>query len=807
MSNIVQDADTLIDEIIPSAELDKLKVGRTEEILQPLLDLGYIKQAIPAELPDGIRLFRKEYFELNLIPEFKPNFLFLPEHELEGEELNLLHTLTALDGDFTIEKTPVEGTTNLISRIIHYRLSIHHLFKLPINTPYDLQHFSQIENFRSWIKNLPKDSIDLFNLLGNIPALIQHIAKDSNGGLNKKILAFKYHKSTEPNRFKVKVSDHAKEEVGEDVEEKDMDTESSMAQQETEIDDLLDECYKEEIFDQKEQDALEKQDRKKRKKRSRLIQIAGMSKIVHQEMDKISGAFNEQSDAITLQIKDLKKLNTTLTKEKKILDNSIKQKKAFIDTLEKSQKKLAKKERILKRKKRKGKHPEEIKKLEDEIKKIKKAPKQIESLEIEISTFSQKLFPINEQFKVVSKQLNTFNKSLENLIQNREKIIGEKQSDLKLLLDKLDTLEKKVDKLKFSFKGKLRKVLDKTFYENTVKEEIFRRRNRATLKTFSEDAYNNYLIRLIQIFQWTNGFYYGKLDNEIGNRAFSALDDMATYSRGLRLKFILSRLSDNHAGTEGYWILNVKYLFIKLSAILQDEKQKTTQDLLEEYEDKFVKKDSKIGNKVTDAAYSEIVEENQQDIKNPGSLRRIYYGIKRIATTLFDALIDLIKIIKQGIEHLIYMVKNLIKIVYREIREGVRKFRDGLKFLFGNRVLNTVSSNGSLIITKYDFDFDAISYIPPDIKKQDAKAHSNMVNRFGNNLNFTLELTGKLLKWVFQLIELGTPIGWARLAIKIAIHYKHLIIKWLVGLGKKLTQIFISIKYDIKALKNNLETT
>ena len=188
MPDSKKDADQLISEIIPAEEIQKLEEGRVEEILQPLLDLGYIVKAEKSLLPDGIRQFRKDYLSQNLLPDFKPNFLFLPETELESKELNLLHTLTSLDGDFILKQWPQAQEINLASRIIHYRISLHQLDNIPSEQPFSDAVKKALDKIRKWISNLPGEDLDLINLLGDVPNLLKHISSNQNGQLHKKIV-------------------------------------------------------------------------------------------------------------------------------------------------------------------------------------------------------------------------------------------------------------------------------------------------------------------------------------------------------------------------------------------------------------------------------------------------------------------------------------------------------------------------------------------------------------------------------------------------------------------------------------------
>lgn len=806
MSDTPEDRDALIAAIIPAAKIEKLELGRVEEILQPLMDLGYISKADTRLIPMAIRLFRKDYLELNLIPEFKPKFWLSHGIDLESEELSLLHTLISLDGDFSIDLLPKPGTVNLLSRVLHYRLSIHHFYALPIDSPFSRISLNAINKLKHWVKNLPKADLEMVNLLGDIPALVQHIEKNANGGLNKRIVVFKYQKVKVFTRFSVPVPNELMEEVVEDEEDDEKDNEAAMLKAETEIDETLNKLQSThgDIFKQDEQEEL-KDSRKNRRRRKQIVRISGMMNQILAEMHGISDAASEAGATIPESIQRLKGIRNTLNNEHKSLKKQISTVEDAIKRLEKNKKKLNKKERQLHRKIKKNAPQSEIRQLKLEITAIKNADRTIEQLEIKKSPFQVQSIHIEAELKNVNKKINALQNRFDNILKKRKEEIEKRQGELKELHDQLKILQGRVEKIKFSFRGKMKKVLDRRYYEEVIKKEVFEKRNRQFLEEVSQDPFVIYLTRLIQIFQWTNGFYYGKIDNEIGDRTFNALDNMSTYSRGLRLKFILTRLSENHEGTRGFWILNIKYLFARLSQIIAEQSDITTVNVLEEYENRFIKNkssDTSIGNEVTDRAYSEIVEENQSDIRETGIIRRIYYGIKSIANTIFNALKELINILRSAIQELIYLVKNLVKIVYKEIREGMRKFKEGMQFLFGRREFETPTAKGSAILTKYDFDFDTLMLVPEEVSDVELRQHTAILYRFSNNLDFALVLTGNILKWVFRLINLGTPIGWARLAIRVAIRYKGMIIKWLVRLGRKLTQTFVSIKHDLGKLSN-----
>ncbi len=815
MPTAVADPELMIDEIIPAAEIEKLELGRTAEILQPLRDLGYINTADEAALFSGMRLFRRDYLALNLIPEYTPKFLLIPNTPVESEELNLLHTLTAVDGDYTIEILPEIGQTNLISRLIHYRLMIHELFDEAIDSPFSEKALKAINHPKEWIDNLPATDLEMVNLLGNIPALLQHIANDKNGKLHKKIVVFKF--QTGPSsisRFAAPPPSAAMLEVMEETDEADpadkteaTRLENEMLRLETSIDKEIEDLKSKINFDPNEQEVLNRDAKKNKKKHLKVEQVQAMMKKTHGEMVELNDRFNATSIELKATFDSLNKIKIDLENKQRFLTKSIDLKKGILQQQKSIHSDISKKQKRiqeLKGKPNNKRRRKKIAKLLEELQKLqqqKLTPTQVQKIEFEISDFKVKLAIADAELNPIKREVAKSQKAFDRHLNNQDSLLSTQQKEMLKLQADLKNLELKVNKLKFSFRNRMRRSLDDDFYNDVVRKKIFQQRSRNTLQAFSEDAYNNYLIRLIQVFQWTNGYYYGKLDSEIGDRTFSALDDMSDYTRKLRLKFILSKLSDAHDGSRGFWILNIKYLFDHLSDIIAEHSEEvTTRELLEKYEEEFQGTDehkNKIGNEAMDRGYKEIVEENEEDLREHGMIRRIYYGIRSIARTLIKALSDIIQILKRGIQRLIYLVKNLVKIVYKEIREGVRKFKAGMHFLFGHRIIQTITENQSAIYTKFDFDFDAMSYIPDQTTKLEKINHIQKLQQASANLDFSLVLTARVLKWTFRIIEAGTPLGWARLAIRIAIQYKKLMIQWLVRLGKFFAKQFIQVKYRV----------
>jgi hypothetical protein len=149
-------------------------------------------------------------------------------------------------------------------------------------------------------------------------------------------------------------------------------------------------------------------------------------------------------------------------------------------------------------------------------------------------------------------------------------------------------------------------------------------------------------------------------------------------------------------------------------------------------------------------------------------LQRIGGAIKHVFTWMKDKL-----------QSLWNWLRSLVKIIYREIREGLKVFAHGMKFLFGTREIVT-SGNAGELFTKFDLDADSV-LINSGMAADQLKAHSEQVSYFGSSLLFSLTLTGRVIHWA---IGLATGGSWAEVLIKLAQLFKAQVKEWLDRKGK-----------------------
>jgi hypothetical protein len=167
-------------------KFQSIQKQETEEVLD---NLGYIsinQNSEDVELSDeviasGIRTFREEY------QVFQSVYTGLPEldqstDELTEEELEYLHKISSLDGDFALEQYSLEEIRGsaVLSRILNRRLCILVIFQETVTSEVSEQVSEQLERLRSWCG---VDSVsEVIRLTGDIDLLAERLARQDHYG-------------------------------------------------------------------------------------------------------------------------------------------------------------------------------------------------------------------------------------------------------------------------------------------------------------------------------------------------------------------------------------------------------------------------------------------------------------------------------------------------------------------------------------------------------------------------------------------------------------------------------------------------
>ncbi|MFK7808876.1 MAG: hypothetical protein AB8F74_13815 [Saprospiraceae bacterium] len=703
------------------------------------------------------------------------------------------------------------------------------LFKEQVNIPFGKIALDAISQLGLWLDLATDNSLEIINEAGNIPSLCEKILDTKK--LQKQVVVFKYR------------SPKVREDILMEVLEENEATEDELllANSETDIHEELAKIDQE-IFSEEEAkwEAIENKTKSKQKRISR---IEGRMKRIIKEEEKLLKAGLTKEVVIQKQInlllsqvkvltKDLQKRKLIIGKQKDTVEQLRKSNKKDLFKKEQERRKLERRlgdqktmssiiallaqahqnnkiriESLNHLKKNDGK-PNVIQHLEDGIKKTnkeieklnekKKTIQEIDKIDSEINNIKSAAGKLRtEQHKLsilqrdkkqtddlvsnLQQQLSEKNNSLTSAIKERETSISVKQIKLQDLNKRLKRLLEKVNGLSYRFKSQLKRSLDDSYYEE-LRQKVFRDRESIFLEQIAQEDFNLFLIRLIQVRQWMNGYYYGRLDSQPADRTFKSIVEFTDEEDlpRLRLKYILTKLGESQ---KGFWLLNAQYYF---ECIVELDKSATTNDtteLIETYQESIEGNKKIYTNENTRKAWIAYNKELGEGLDgSEHRIRRFYFGVKSMARSIGRVMKRIVRFIIKGTKIVLRILKNFIKIIYKEIREGTRNFLDGMSFLFSRRSIHTPGVNEEQAISRYAFDFDSMVLMTDTISPETVDSHiRNCMLRTGN-LHFSLRLCGKIVKWVI-VIATGT-VTWPRLALKIAFYFKDLV-KEYIGIRKR----------------------
>jgi len=329
---------------------------------------------------------------------------------------------------------------------------------------------------------------------------------------------------------------------------------------------------------------------------------------------------------------------------------------------------------------------------------------------------------------------------------------------------------------KNAFMRQLKKdVRKKTLsFKNFRKKVHERKPDFEFLKKNVDQAINGFLLRLLQVRQWMGGYYLGTLDSDIGKMTFGSMLEFtkAEVEHG-NIDFTIQKFV-GYVGQD-FWVLNIHYP-LKQMIKKVDSQEVSSEDLFNEYSatlDRLnpVQRDN--FDKNIKEAWKDINKENSRNLKSDDHyLRRIYYGVRTMVKSLWRGIRRLFRFLARSIVKLVNRLKNLAKILFREIREGLKAFAAGMKFLFGKRTLTTTNGQET-ITTHFDFDCDAKNAVSPNASKGLIKLHLKALHRLPKDLNFALSVTAVIIKWILALIK-G---NWPKLVIQVGLTFRKMIRK------------------------------
>ncbi len=809
----------ILSTLIPQKEWEPFQEGREAEYVQPLIDLGYLKreeQQTKKNIQNALFLFRQEYQQLNWLQKgmnLPPHLALEMRTEPDSLEIKLLHLLIDMDGDFRIEQLPIDGEKSIISRVIYYRLGVLGLYTGTFDQAYSSLQIDEIfAPLRKWMI-LEKDHLKLIELAGNVPEMIRTAWQ--HGRLDERVLCFNYQPKKEVLTDELKkevksekaMSDAEKVKEKQILDEIETDMKTMMPQKEASILGAADAKRIKKVITKKtkrRQSRAEKlrnemgvivDELKNKMAQQKLEQDAFKQKIQEKDLDRKKAQV--KLGHLSLNIIELQaeqKQPKEWRKEKKELEKKQKKLKEGFEILPNDEQKLVilkeTKTKLLERlsmdpnhsstKKTLKRTEKQLEELEEKFAKANKIQTnetrliELTQLLNDFTSVSEKINVLKEQKKKQKALIDLLKKEVADLKEARKKDQTAFDTDLsksqKAIQQKHKVFKRLSDKLKNiprRFRRELKEYLTTEAY-GKITNEILNKKDSDFFKTLLDDPYNQFLIRLLQVHQWTNGYYNGVLDSDFGGRTFSSICEIDKDIDALKLRFVLYQLDAD----KGTWLLNVNYFFEEMIKSLDEFREGETFDKVVLNFEKEIQENPKIRKRKEEFKkhWEKAVKEIQEDLKK-NVVRRIYFGIRSLARSIIRGIKRIIELVLDGAKKLIRLLRNFVHMLYREVREGLHKFAQGMAFLFGKRQITTHTPTGEVaIISRFDFDCDATVMVAPDSKKY-FKQHLITSRERIDGLDFSLVLAAKVIKWVLK----AATFGWAIVFMRIALYFKRLV--------------------------------
>ncbi len=270
------------------------------------------------------------------------------------------------------------------------------------------------------------------------------------------------------------------------------------------------------------------------------------------------------------------------------------------------------------------------------------------------------------------------------------------------------------------------------------------------LRKETSNSFNQFLVRLIQVHQWQEGFYDGILDSDLSDISLNSIvESIEAHNEADRKDVKLHRVL-TYLG-KGYFMFNALF-FLSEYAIegnevgemqIWDSLTSDVKNASPEQQQMFHDNLQKLGAGIKSQQAS-ISQKN-------GIIRRIYYGIKKLLKKAFRFAKKIFKWVVNKTSRVWGFLKKVFASFFDKLKTGLVAFIDGIRFLLGRKVIFT-GNRFSFITTLCRLDGD-VSTIAIEADDDMIKEHTKEVNYKWTALGFSLAVTGLVIKTLTRSIS------------------------------------------------------
>lgn len=340
-----------------------------------------------------------------------------------------------------------------------------------------------------------------------------------------------------------------------------------------------------------------------------------------------------------------------------------------------------------------------------------------------------------------------------------------------------DVMKKKLDR-RYAFKQQLIddfgersdffKYLTKEVLKNNPAKVDFGFLQKETL-----DPFKQFVLRLIQVHQWQEGFYTGLLDSLMGEVTLASLLEAIDFYNNSENKHIKTHRIITYIHQD-YFLFNSLFFLQEYMVEDVEEHQNNEKVLLEKITYELIHADTQSQSDFTTnikQLKSDIYNEtSRQPTERKGLLQRIYFGVKRLIKKAFRIARKIFSWVKNKVAKAWSFLKHLFRHYFESLKSGINAFIDGLKFMFGKHIAS-IKDNEQHIFSKFSLDGDSITITSNHISDI-FDTHFQTIAYNIKSMKFTLAIVAGILKLISGMLNVLT---WPLLLLNIIKIYNNIL--------------------------------
>jgi hypothetical protein len=290
----------------------------------------------------------------------------------------------------------------------------------------------------------------------------------------------------------------------------------------------------------------------------------------------------------------------------------------------------------------------------------------------------------------------------------------------------------------------------------------------------SNNPLGQFIMRLVQVQQWEEGFYNGLLDSDIGEVTIQSIFDVIDFynqsgSKNIKPHRIITHLHGD------FFLFNALFFLQEYTGENENDNLSETGELFTQKLTVELENATPEDKRNFDANFYDLKTEIFKEAKiepgeKQGILKRIYYGVKKLVKRAFRFARKIFEWITKKVSRMWNFLKNIFRNIFENMRLAIAAFVEGIRFIFGNRIFETQAGRQA-IISKYSIDGDSVSIATNHIGEA-LNQHLTKTSLSIKSLKFTLAIVEGVLTIVIRSISIIT---WPLLLLQIADIYNKII--------------------------------